>query len=96
MNPYAPTSLVYAASDGRHRPASHPVLGGVAARPDSDPVKGALTGWRIRALRIVRGMTQYDLADAVGVTRPAVARWETGNWHPTAEHEARLREVLRP
>ena len=32
----------------------------------------------IRALRESRDMTQQQLADAVGVTREAVAKWESG------------------
>ena len=35
-------------------------------------------GTRIRAARRERGLTQDDLADQVGVSRSAVAQWETG------------------
>jgi transcriptional regulator with XRE-family HTH domain len=35
-------------------------------------------GLRIRALRREKGMTQDELADHVGVSRSAVAQWETG------------------
>ena len=86
------TSLVRAASDGKHRPASHPVLAGVpVAAPDHAK---PLTGWRIRARRQVLGMSQYDLAARMGVSRPAVAQWESDAYRPTDEHMARLREVL--
>ena len=34
-------------------------------------------GARIRAARVDRGMTQADLAGSVGVSRSAVAQWET-------------------
>lgn len=34
-------------------------------------------GPRIRAARLARGMTQAELAAAVGVSRSAVAQWET-------------------
>ncbi len=34
-------------------------------------------GARIRVARKARGMTQGDLAEAVGVSRSAVAQWET-------------------
>lgn len=34
-------------------------------------------GARIRAARLERNMTQADLAEAVGVSRSAVAQWET-------------------
>lgn len=40
--------------------------------PDDDKV-----GARIRAARLARGMTQADLAADVGVSRSAVAQWET-------------------
>ena len=41
----------------------------------SDPVQ---IGERIRAARQERGWTQEQLAEAVGVSRSAVAQWETG------------------
>lgn len=34
-------------------------------------------GARIKAARLAQGMTQADLAEAVGVSRSAVAQWET-------------------
>jgi transcriptional regulator with XRE-family HTH domain len=36
-------------------------------------------GTRIRTLREAGGLTQTDLALAVGVTQAAVSSWETGN-----------------
>lgn len=33
----------------------------------------------IRNRRIELGMTQQDVADAIGVTKATVSRWETGN-----------------
>jgi transcriptional regulator with XRE-family HTH domain len=41
----------------------------------SDPVQ---IGSRIRNVRRERGWTQDQLANAVGVSRSAVAQWETG------------------
>lgn len=35
-------------------------------------------GERIKALRQARGMTQAQLAQAVGVTKSAVSQWEIG------------------
>ncbi len=38
---------------------------------------------RVRAqLRLAAGLTQKDVADAVGVQRLAVVRWELGQSHP--------------
>jgi DNA-binding transcriptional regulator YiaG len=36
-------------------------------------------GTRIRTLREAGGLTQMDLALAIGVTEAAVSAWETGN-----------------
>ena len=36
-------------------------------------------GTRIKQQRIAQGLTQSDLAQAVGVTKTAVSAWETGN-----------------
>jgi transcriptional regulator with XRE-family HTH domain len=42
---------------------------------------------RVRAkLRLAAGLTQKDVADAVGVKRVAVARWELGQTHPRRPH----------
>ena len=41
------------------------------------PVEMVGAGERIRRSRLARGMTQADLAAAVGVSRSAVAQWET-------------------
>lgn len=35
-------------------------------------------GDNIKRLREARGMTQEQLADQIGVTRPTVTQWETG------------------
>ena len=48
-------------------------------------------GKRIKALRRSRGWTQDQLAEAVGVTRSAVAQWETGR----AGFEARVRLIAK-
>ena len=44
----------------------------------SDPGNPQDIGTRIRAARRDRGLTQDELADQVGVSRSAVAQWETG------------------
>ena len=42
------------------------------------------TGERIRQLRMQRNMPQQALADSLGVTRQAVAKWESGASRPSA------------
>ena len=41
--------------------------------------------FRIRALREARGMTRYELAQAVEVSYQAVAQWENGVMVPSAD-----------
>lgn len=43
------------------------------------------TGTLIRALREERGLTQRQLADALGVTDKAVSKWERGGGCPDVE-----------
>lgn len=42
---------------------------------DTSPIK---IGATISALRRARGLTQEQLADQLGVSAPAVSKWETG------------------
>lgn len=51
-------------------------------------------GARIRAARIARGMTQADLAACIGVSRSAVAQWETDRAGQVRGNLARIAEVL--
>lgn len=51
-------------------------------------------GARIRAARMARGMTQADLAAATGVSRSAVAQWETDRAGQVRGNLARIAEVL--
>lgn len=51
-------------------------------------------GGRIRALRRERGLTQDDLAAAVGVSRSAVAQWETDRAGQIRGNLARIASVL--
>lgn len=51
-------------------------------------------GARIKAARVAAGMTQADLAAAVGVSRSAVAQWETERAGQVNANLARIAEVL--
>ncbi len=49
---------------------------------------------RIRALRRARGLTQDDLANACGVSRSAVAQWETDRAGQLRGNITRIAEAL--
>ncbi len=86
------TSLVYAAGDRKHRPASHPVLMG---KPLLD--EGAYyahVAARIRLLRAERGWSQNHLGSRIGATHAAVCYWELGYRRPSAWYIDRLERVL--
>ncbi len=51
-------------------------------------------GTRIRAVRRERGLTQDELADKVGVSRSAVAQWETGRTGQVTGNLSRIAGVL--
>ncbi len=51
-------------------------------------------GARIRAARLAQSLTQDELARAVGVTRSAVAQWETGRAGQVGSNLARIARVL--
>ncbi len=51
-------------------------------------------GARIRAAREHLGLTQAALAEKVGVTRSAVAQWETGRAGQVGSHLAQIAAVL--
>ena len=51
-------------------------------------------GERIRQLRLERGWTQETLANLLGVSRLAVARWETGERRPRKKYLDKLAEVF--
>ena len=57
----------------------------------SDPVQ---IGTRIRKVRRERGWTQDQLANAVGVSRSAVAQWETGRAGQVTANLTRIASVL--
>ncbi|MGN0056443.1 MAG: helix-turn-helix domain-containing protein [Atopobiaceae bacterium] len=51
-------------------------------------------GGRVRALREERGLTQEEVAKALGLTRPAVGRWETNRAKPRIDKLDQLAEIL--
>ena len=51
-------------------------------------------GTRIRAVRRDRGLTQDELAEQVGVSRSAVAQWETGRTGQVTGNLSRIAGVL--
>ncbi|GAA3753857.1 helix-turn-helix domain-containing protein [Streptomyces tremellae] len=54
-----------------------------------DSLDDSLPPPRVRAkLRLAAGLTQQEVAAAVGVKRLAVARWELGQTHPRRPHRA--------
>lgn len=48
----------------------------------------------IRAARIAAGMTQQQLADALGVAQQSVTRWETGEREPRVSTLKRIAAAL--
>lgn len=61
--------------------------------PDGPDVKKSVSQ-EIREARIDLGMTQPELADAIGVEARTVQRWENGRSRPNAQSQALLREEL--
>ena len=53
-----------------------------------------LTGQQIAAARKSKGMTQTELADALGVSTEAVSKWEKDAYTPSPEHVEQLHNVL--
>jgi transcriptional regulator with XRE-family HTH domain len=58
------------------------------------PLPGG-AGARIRAARRERGWTQDELAEEVGVSRSAVAQWETDRAGQIRDNLARISEALQ-
>jgi len=59
-----------------------------------DKTAGSSVGERIRVVRRERGWTQGDLAEATGVSRSAVAQWETDRAGQIRDNLARIAEAL--
>ncbi len=51
-------------------------------------------GQRIRAARESAGFTQENLAEAIGVSRTAVARWESDDIEPKLQNLTSIAELL--
>lgn len=52
-------------------------------------------GERIKALRRRAGLSQEQVAEQVGVSRQAVAKWEAGQSAPSTENLRKLVQVLQ-
>jgi transcriptional regulator with XRE-family HTH domain len=50
---------------------------------------------RLRAARVLLGMTQLQLAEKIGRKEIEVSRFETGRAEPDAEAKRRIAEVLQ-
>ena len=50
---------------------------------------------RLKAARVLAGLTQLQLADRIGKKEIEVSRFETGRAQPDAEVKRRIAEVLR-
>ncbi len=51
-------------------------------------------GYQIAHLRLLRGMTQAELADMVGTRQPSIARLENGSSMPSLSFLERIAEAL--
>lgn len=49
---------------------------------------------RIKAARVVKGLTQTDLANMVGVTRQTIGAIERGDYNPTIQLCIRICKAL--
>ena len=54
-----------------------------------------MIGRKIRSLREQAGLTQEDVAEAMGVSRQAVSKWEANLSRPSAENLIRLARLFR-
>ena len=50
-------------------------------------------GERIRRWRLIAGITQADLAARLGVSRPAVCQWESGETEPRQTNLEKVAEA---
>ena len=52
------------------------------------------SNYRLKAARVLKGLTQLQLADKVGAKEIDISRMETGRARPDAETKRRIAEVL--
>ncbi len=52
------------------------------------------TNTRLKAARVLRGLTQLALADRIGKREIEISRYETGRAQPDAETKARIADAL--
>lgn len=55
---------------------------------------GVLLGTALKAARQQKGLTQQEVADALGISRPAVGQWEKGETEPSTENLVRVCDLL--
>lgn len=53
-----------------------------------------MTNNRLRAARVLRGLTQLELAEKIGKKEIEVSRFETGRAEPDLQVKHRIAEVL--
>jgi phage repressor protein C with HTH and peptisase S24 domain len=58
------------------------------------PIDDRRMGGRIREARKAREMTMVELAEAIGVTQPAISQWESGQDPPGRESLQKLSKAL--
>jgi len=63
-------------------------------RPTRNKPSSTGFGLRLTALRRARGLSQVDLAAALGVKQPTVSYYESQNGHPQADVLTKLAKVL--
>jgi DNA-binding XRE family transcriptional regulator len=63
--------------------------------PRQQPKFDMATNLRMKAARVLRGLTQLQLADQVGSKEIDISRLETGRARPEAEMKRRIAEILQ-
>lgn len=55
----------------------------------------ATLGQRLRVMREMREMTQFDVARAIGTSQPAVSQWEADKHVPTLGFQKELARIYK-